>query len=71
MKMESLEMGSVGYQKFTVTSSAKGGCPKQQCTGPTSPQSSAPFSRPGETMTDSQSYGLMEERYGIQEEGIF
>jgi hypothetical protein len=27
--------------------------------------------RSGEAMRDLQSYGLMEERYGIQEEGIF
>ncbi len=30
MKMESLQMGSVDFEKFTVTSTAKGGCPKQR-----------------------------------------
>jgi hypothetical protein len=70
MKMKSQQMGSVGFEKFTVTSTAKGGCPKQ-CTGHIPVLSRSPFRRPVETMTDSQSYGLMEERYGIQEEGIF
>jgi len=70
MKMESQQMGSVGFEKITVTSTAKGGCPKQH-TGQIPTQSRPPFRRLVETMTDSQSYGLMEERYGIQEEGIF
>ena len=70
MNVKSPQMGSVGFEKFTVTSTAKGGCPEQR-TGhiPVLPRS--PFRQPVETMTDSQSYGLMEERYGIQEEGIF
>jgi hypothetical protein len=67
MEMKSLQMGSVGFQKFTVTSTAKGGCPKQR----TGHVSGSPSNQPVETMTDSQSYGLMEERYGIREEGIF
>jgi hypothetical protein len=70
MMMESLQMGSVGFEKFTVKSTAKGGCPKQR-TGPVPVMSGCPSSRSVETMTDLQSYGLMEERYGIQEEGIF
>jgi hypothetical protein len=70
MKMESLQMGSVGFEKIAITSTAKGGCPKQR-TGRIPAQSRPPFRQPVETMTDSQSYGLMEERYGIQEEGIF
>jgi hypothetical protein len=70
MKMESLQMGSVDFGKFTVAGTAKGGCPMQR-TGQLPAQSRPPFRRPVDTMTDSQSYGLMEERYGIQEEGIF
>jgi len=70
MKMESLPMGSVDFEKFTVAGTAKGGCPKQH-TGQIPAESRPPFRRPMETMTDSQSYGLMEERYGIREEGIF
>jgi hypothetical protein len=70
MKMESLQMGSVDSEKFTVISTAKGGCTKQR-TVRIPAQSRPPFRRPVDTMTDSQSYGLMEERYGIQEEGIF
>ena len=70
MKMRSLQMGSVGYETFTVTSTAKGGCPKQRTDdNPCVLRSSS--LQPAETMTDWQSYGLMEERYGIQEEGIF
>jgi hypothetical protein len=70
MKMESPQMGSVGFEKFTATSTAKGGCLKQR-TGHVPAISGCPSSRSVETMTDLQSYGLMEERYGIQEEGIF
>jgi hypothetical protein len=65
-----LQMGSVGCGEFTVTSTAKGGCPQQR-TGHVPAVSGSPSSRPVEAMTDSQSYGLMEERYGIREEGIF
>ena len=70
MKMEALQTGSVGFEKITVTSTAGSGCPKQR-TGRIPAQSRPPFGRPGETMTDMQSCGLMEERYGIREEGIF
>ncbi len=70
MKMKSLQRGSVGFENFTVTSTAKGGCPRQR-TGSVPVLSDSLLRRHGETMTDSQSYGLMEERYGIQEEGIF
>ncbi len=70
MKMKPLQMGSSGFQKFTVTSTAKGGCPKQR-TGSVPLRANFPSRCSLETMTDSQSYGLMEERYGIQEEGIF
>lgn len=70
MKMESLQMGSVGFEEITVTSTAKGGCPKQRI-GRIPAQARPPFRRPVEMMTDSQSYRLMEERYGIREEGIF
>ena len=68
--MESLQMRSVGFEKITVTSTAEGGFTKQR-TGPIPVQSRPPLRQPVETMTDSQSYGLMEERYGIREEGIF
>jgi hypothetical protein len=70
MEMKSLQTGSIGFEKFTVTSTAKGGCPQQR-TGHVPSVPGSPSSQPVETMTDSQSYGLMEERYGIQEEGIF
>ena len=70
MKMESLQTGSVDFEKIIVTTTAKSGYPQQR-TGQIPAQSKSPFRWPGETMTDSQSYGLMEERYGIQEEGIF
>ena len=70
MEMKSLQMGNVGFEKATVTSTAKGGCPQQR-TGHSPAVSGSPSNRPVETITDSQSYGLMEERYGIREEGIF
>jgi hypothetical protein len=70
MKMKSLQMGSVCFKTFSVTSTAKGGCPEQRTDDITSVSRSS-SSRSVEMMTDSQSYGLMEERYGIQEEGIF
>ncbi len=68
MQVKSQQMGSVGFEQ--VTSTAKGGCPKQRTDhGPLMWRS--PLSRSVEAMTDSESYGLMEERYGIQEEGLF
>jgi hypothetical protein len=70
MEMKSLQMGSVSFKTFTVTSTAKGGCPKQR-SGSLPGLSDSPLRRSGETMADFQSYGLMEERYGIKEEGIF
>jgi hypothetical protein len=70
MKMKSLQMGSVGFETSSVTSTARGGCPGQRTDDPPSvSRSSSRWS--GETMMDLQSYGLMEERYGIREEGIF
>jgi hypothetical protein len=70
MKTASQKMENVGFEKINVASTAKGGCPQQQ-PGSMTAFSSSSSPRPVETMTDSQSYGLMEERYGIQEEGIF
>ncbi len=70
MKMQPLPMGSAGFEPHTVTSTAKGGCPKQR-TGHSPSVSKSSSSRSWETTLDSQSYGSMEERYGIQEEGIF
>ncbi len=70
MKMSTLSRGSVGFETRTVTSSAKGGCPKQRTDH--SPSLSHAFAnRPGEAIPDFPSYRSMEERYGIQEEGIF
>lgn len=70
MKMSTLSRGSVGFETCTVTSSAKGGCPKQRTDhGPSPSHSFANHS--GEAVPDFQSYRSMEERYGIQEEGIF
>ncbi|MHB8772363.1 MAG: hypothetical protein ACYC7J_15320 [Syntrophales bacterium] len=70
MKIRTLSLGSVGFETRTVTSTAKGGCPKQRTD--LSPSLPRPFSiRSGEAVSDFQSYRSMEERYGIQEEGIF
>jgi hypothetical protein len=70
MKMNLQRTGSFGFEKLNLTSTAKGGCPKQRSRSIATP-SNDPFRRSEETMKDLQSYGLMEERYGIQEEGIF
>ena len=70
MKIRTLSLGSVGFETRTVTSSAKGGCPKQR-TDHGLDLSHSFANRSGEAVPDSQSYRLMEERYGIQEEGIF
>ncbi|MDP1989872.1 MAG: hypothetical protein Q8K00_02520 [Syntrophales bacterium] len=70
MKMKSQIGVNVCIEKFCVTGTAKGGYPKQSAERmPVS--SKSPFSQPQETVTDLQSYALMEERYGIREEGIF
>ena len=70
MKMKP-KMGVIGsFEKFSVSSAAKDGYPKQSAERmPASSKSS--FHQPQETITDLQSYALMEERYGILEEGIF
>jgi hypothetical protein len=70
MKMNPQRTGSVGFEKLTHTSTAKGGCPKQRSRSLATP-SDDPFRRSEETMRDLHSYGFMEERYGIQEEGTF
>ncbi|MHB8909415.1 MAG: hypothetical protein ACYDAA_11120 [Syntrophales bacterium] len=70
MKMNLQRTGRAGFEKLNLTSTAEGGCPKQRPRSTTAP-SSDPSRRSGETMRDLQSYGFMEERYGIREEGIF
>lgn len=70
MKMTSQMPGNVGFERVDITGTAKGGQPKQPVGHiPSVPRSS--FRQPVETMTDLQSYSLMEERYGIREEGMF
>ncbi len=70
MKMKSQTKGTVRFEKFSVTGTVNGKYPKQSAERlPASAKSS--FRQPPETMTDLQSYSLMEERYGIREEGIF
>ncbi len=62
--------GSVSFEELTLTGTAKGGFLKQRTRSIAAP-SNSPIRRSEETMRDLQSYGLMEERYGIREEGIF
>ncbi len=70
MKIQSEMGGNVCFEKSRVTGTAKGGNQKQSAEHiPASSKSS--FRQPLETITDVQSYTLMEERYGIKEEGIF
>jgi hypothetical protein len=70
MKMDLQRTGSIGFEELTLTSTAKGGCPQQRPHSIAAP-SNDPSGRSEETTRDLQSYGFMEERYGIQEEGIF
>jgi hypothetical protein len=70
MKMNLQRTGSIGFEKVNLTSTAEGGCPQQRSRSIAAP-SNDPSRRSEETTRDLQSYGLMEERYGIQEEGIF
>jgi hypothetical protein len=70
MKMRSQIGVNVCIEKFSVTGTTKGGCPKQSAER-MSASSKSSFRQPQETVTDLQSYALMEERYGIREEGIF
>lgn len=70
MKMKS-QMGiNVCFEKFSVTGTPKGGYSKQSAERLTASSKSL-FRQPMETITDLQSYSLMEERYGIREEGMF
>ncbi len=70
MKTNLQRTGSVGFEKPNLISTAKGGCPEQRPRSMAAPSNDS-SRRSGEAMRDLQSYGLMEERYGIQEEGIF
>ncbi len=70
MKMRSQIGVNVCIEKFCVTGTAKGNYPKQSADHIPASSKSA-FRQPPETVTDLQSYALMEERYGIREEGIF
>jgi hypothetical protein len=56
--------------KFSVTGTAGSGYPKQPAERIPALSKSL-FQQSLETITDLQSYSLMEERYGIREEGIF
>ncbi|MEW6334312.1 MAG: hypothetical protein AB1558_08575 [Thermodesulfobacteriota bacterium] len=56
--------------RFDFTGTAKGGCPDQSRRR-ASDAAAKPYRRPFEAMTDQHSFGCMEERYGIREEGIF
>ncbi|MBA4422035.1 MAG: hypothetical protein C0390_02895 [Syntrophus sp. (in: bacteria)] len=70
MKMKSQTGVNVCIEEFSVTGTAKGGHPKQPAERlPAS--STSLFRQPKETIADLQSHSLMEERYGIREEGMF
>lgn len=58
------------FKRFDFAGTSKGGGQKQH-PGRAADWSNDSYSPTMETMTDQQSYGLMEERYGIREEGIF
>ena len=70
MKMKSKMGRNDFFEKFSVTGTAKGDYTKQSAE-PIPASSFSSLRQPPETVTDLQSYELMEERYGIREEGIF
>jgi hypothetical protein len=70
MKMKSKTGRNDFIEKFSVTGTAKGNYPKQSV-DQVAASSKSSVRQPLETLTDFQSYTLMEERYGIREEGIF
>jgi hypothetical protein len=70
MKIKAKMGGDVFFEKFSVIGTTKGDYPKQSAE-PVPASSKSLFHRSLETLSDLQSYALMEERYGIQEEGIF
>jgi hypothetical protein len=70
MKMKSQMGVSVCFEPFSVAVTSVDGYPIPSVEGiPALSRSS--FRQSLETMTDLQSYSIMEERYGIREEGIF
>ena len=70
MKTRSRTITHDSFKRFDFTGAAKGGCPEQH-PDRVPDSSNNVFRQPSETMTDQQSFGCMEERYGIREEGIF
>jgi hypothetical protein len=70
MKMKSQMGVSVSFEPFSVAVTSVDGYLASSIERiPTLSKSS--FRQSLETMTDLQSYSMMEERYGIREEGIF
>ena len=70
MKMKSQMGVSVSFEPFSIAVTSVDGCVMSSVERiPTLSKSS--FRQSLETMTDLQSYSMMEERYGIREEGIF
>ena len=70
MKTQSQMNGKIPFEKLSIAGTVKGEYPRQSAERlPAS--SNASFRQPMETITDLQSYSLMEERYGIREEGMF
>ncbi len=68
--MKSQMKGTIRFEKISITDTVNGKYPKQSAERlPAS--SNASFRQPPETIADLQSYSLMEERYGIREEGMF
>lgn len=70
MKTQSHMKGMIRFEKLGVTGTVKGECRKQSAER--LPASAYTSSRQSlEAITDLQSCSLMEERYGIREEGMF
>jgi|GEM_PF-2911876 len=68
--MKSQIKGTVCFDTSGVAGTVKDSYPKQSAKRHAA-LSKTSFPQPMEAITDLQSYSLMEERYGIREEGLF
>ncbi len=70
MKTQAQMNGMIHFEKLSMTGTVKGEC-RQQSAERLPASANTSFRQPLEAITDLQSYSLMEERYGIREEGMF
>jgi len=65
-----LQKISIDFEKFNAINTANGECP-EQLLGSRPGSLTSQDQQPVKTMPDQEYVRLMEERYGIREEGIF